>query len=201
MGKKILVGGLVGSVIVFLVSAAWHMAPGLGDLGVKALPAEDSVLAGLRASLHEPGLYFFPAPSMSANRTKEQVKADEAAYLERYRQGPWGILVYQPGGEGLNFGKLLAYQFLLTLVASFLVAWILALSAAAPRGTTYGTRVLLVLLITLFGAFIYDLPAWNWYGFPMSYTIGHSASWLVSWGIGGLAMARIVSVDRRPTAG
>ncbi|HYL05708.1 MAG TPA: hypothetical protein VE075_06695 [Thermoanaerobaculia bacterium] len=194
MGKKVLLGGLVGSVIVFLVSAAWHMTPGLGEIGVKGLPAEDSVLAGLRASVREPGLYFFPAPNMSANRTKEQVKADEAAYLERYRQGPSGILVYQPGGEGLNFGKLLVYQYLLGLVASFLIAWILALTAAA---TTYGARVLLVLLITLFGAFIYDLPAWNWYGFPMSYTIAHSASWLVSWGVAALAMARIVAIDRR----
>jgi len=195
MGKKVLLGGLVGSVIVFLVSAAWHMAPGLGEIGVKAMPAEDSVLAGLRASLHEPGLYFFPVPNMSAGRTKEQMKVDEAAYLEKYRQGPSGILVYQPGGEGLNFGKLLAYEFLFGFVASFLIAWILALTAAA---TTYGTRVLLVLLIPLFGAVIYDLPAWNWYGYPMSYTIAHSASWLVSWGAAGLAMARIVAIDKRP---
>ena len=197
MGKKVFLGGLVGSVIVFLVSAAWHMAPGLGEIGVKALPAEDSVLAGLRASVHEPGLYFFPAPNMSANRTKEQAKADEAAYLDKYRQGPSGILAYQPGGEGLNFGKLLAYQFLIGLVASFVAAWILALTAAA---TTYGTRVLLVLLVTLFGSIVNDLPAWNWYGFPISYTIAHSASWLVSWGIAALAMARIVSIDRRPAA-
>jgi hypothetical protein len=197
MGKKVLLGGMVGSVIVFLVSAAWHMAPGLGEIGVKALPAEDSALAGLRAAVREPGFYFFPVPNMAANRTKAQVKADEAAYLEKYRQGPSGILVYKPGGEELSFGKLLAYEFLFGLVASFIVAWILALTATA---TTYGTRVLLVLLITLFGAVIYDLPAWNWYGFPMSYTIAHSASWLVSWGIAGLAMARIVASDKRPAA-
>jgi hypothetical protein len=197
MGKKILLGGLIGGVIVFLVSAAWHMAPGLGEIGLKTLPAEGSVLAALRAAVQEPGFYIFPAPDMSAGRTKEQVKADEAAYLEKYRQGPSGILVYKPGGEGLDFGKLLLRQFFLGLAASLVVAWILALTAAA---TTYGTRVLLVLLITLVGALVYDLPAWNWYGFPMSYTIAHSASWLLSWGIAGLAMARIVSVDRRPAA-
>jgi hypothetical protein len=197
MGKRILVGSLVGSVVVFVVSAAWHLTPALGEIGVKALPGEDSALAGLRAAVREPGFYFFPVPNMAANRTKAQVKADEAAYLEKYRQGPSGILVYKPGGEELSFGKLLAYEFLFGLVASFIVAWILALTATA---TTYGTRVLLVLLITLFGAVIYDLPAWNWYGFPMSYTIAHSASWLVSWGIAGLAMARIVASDKRPAA-
>ncbi len=195
MGKRVLLGGLVGSVIVFLVSAAWHMAPGLGEIGVKALPGEDTVLSGLRASLHEPGLYFFPAPNMSTSRSREQMKADEAAYFEKYRQGPVGILVYQTGGEGFNFGKLLVNQFLLGLVASFIVAWILALTAAS---TTYGTRVLLVLAMTLFGVFVYDLPAWNWYGFPMDYTLAHSASWLVSWGIAALAMAKIAAAGKRP---
>src|ERR1700688_2015536 len=143
MGKRILLGSLVGSIVVFVVSSAWHLAPGLGEIGVKALPAEDAVLAGLRSSLHEPGLYFFPVPDMSAGRTKEQVKADQAAYLERYRRGPSGILVYRPGGEGtegLNFGKLMAYQFLFGLAGSLVIAWILALTAGS---TTFGSWVFL----------------------------------------------------------
>jgi hypothetical protein len=198
MGKRILLGSLVGSVVVFVVSAAWHMTPGLGQIGVKALPAEDTVLAGLRTSLHEPGFYYFPAPDMSAGRTKEQVKADEAAYLERNRRGPSGILVYRPGSEGgeeLRFGKLMAYQFLFGLAGSFIIAWILALTAGS---TTFGSRAWLVLLIALFGGIVYALPEWNWYGSPASYTIASIASMLVSWGIAGLAMAAIV---KRPAAG
>jgi hypothetical protein len=195
MGKRILLGSLVGSIVVFVVSSAWHLAPGLGEIGVKALPAEDTVRAGLRSSLHEPGLYFFPAPDMSAGRTKEQVKADQAAYLERYRSGPSGILVYHPGGEELNFGKLMGYQFLFGLAGAFVIAWILALTAGS---TTFGSRACLVLLIALFGGIVYSLPEWNWYGFPASYTIASIASMLVSWGIAGLAMAAIV---KRPAAG
>jgi hypothetical protein len=198
MGKRVLLGSLVGSVVVFVVSAIWHLTPGLGEIGVKALPAEDTVLAGLRASVHEPGFYYFPAPDMSPGRTKEEMKASQAAYLERFRRGPSGILVYQPGGEGsegLNFGKLMVHQFLFGLAAAFVVAWILALTAGA---TSYGSRVLLVLLIALIGGIVYALPEWNWYGFPASYTLASIASFLVSWGIGGLAMAAIV---KRPAAG
>src|ERR1700688_1626337 len=195
MGKRILLGSLVGSIVVFVVSSAWHLAPGLGEIGVKALPAEDAVLAGLRTSLHDPGLYFFPAPDMSAGRTKEQVKADQAAYLERYRSGPSGILVYHPGGEELNFGKLMGYQFLFGLAGSFVIAWILALTAGS---TTFGSRACLVLLIALFGGIVYSLPEWNWYGFPASYTIASIASQVLSWSIAGLAMAAIV---KRPAAG
>ena len=195
MGKRILLGSLVGSVVVFVVSAAWHMTPTLGEIGVKALPAEDTVRAGLRTSLPDPGLYFFPAPDMSAGRTKEKEKADAAAYLEKYRSGPSGILVYHPGGEELNFGKLMAYQFLFGLAGSFVIAWILALTAGS---TTFGSRACLVLLIALFGGIVYSLPEWNWYGFPASYTIASIAGMLVSWGIAGLAMAAIV---KRPATG
>src|ERR1700732_1221571 len=145
MGKRILLGSLVGSVVVFVVSSIWHLTPGLGEIGVKALPAEDTVLAGLRASVHDPGFYYFPAPDMSAGRSKEEVKAAQAAYLERFRRGPSGILVYQPGGEGLNFGKLMVRQFLFGLAGAFVIAWILAFTAGA---TSYGSRALLVLLIT-----------------------------------------------------
>ncbi|HEV3074369.1 MAG TPA: hypothetical protein VHB47_08135 [Thermoanaerobaculia bacterium] len=51
MGKRILLGSLVGSVVVFVVSSAWHLTPGLGQIGVKALPAEETVLAGLSTSI------------------------------------------------------------------------------------------------------------------------------------------------------
>jgi hypothetical protein len=195
MGKRILLGSLVGSIVVFVVSAAWHLTPTLGEIGVKALPAEDTVRAGLRTSLPDPGLYYFPAPDMSAGRTKEKEKADAAAYLEKYRSGPSGILVYHPGGEELNFGKLLGYQFLFGLAGSFVIAWILALTAGS---TTFGSRACLVLLIALFGGIVYSLPEWNWYGFPASYTIASIASQVLSWSIAGLAMAAIV---KRPAAG
>jgi hypothetical protein len=194
MGKRIVVGGLVGSVVVFLASFLWHSLPALGDLGVHQLPAEESVLAALRGSIHEPGMYYFPVPNMAQNRSAAQKKADETAYLERFRQGPTGILVYKPGGEELNFGKLLGVQFLLGLAAALVAAWVLALTAGA---TTYGGRVGLVLALALFGGIVYDLPAWLWYGFPADYTLGHIAGWLVSWGAAGLAMAAIV---KRPAA-
>jgi hypothetical protein len=48
------------------------------------------------------------------------------------------------------------------------------------------------LLISIVAGVIYDLPYWNWYGFPMNYTIAHIASWVISWGVAGLGMAAIV---------
>jgi hypothetical protein len=58
--------------------------------------------------------------------------------------------------------------------------------------TTYGTRVMIVVLIGLFAEIYIDLPYWNWYGFPMNYTIGHLLGGILSWAVAGLAMAAIV---------
>jgi len=68
---------------------------------------------------------------MSPGGTKQQVQAGEAAYLDRCKRGPEGIRIYSPGGEELHFGKLLVNQFLFVLVASYVLAWMLAVTAGA----------------------------------------------------------------------
>ena|ERR1700719_2267462 len=75
------------------------------------------------------------------------------------------------------------------LIAAFIAAWILGATASA---TTYGTRVMIVVLIGLFAEIYIDLPYWNWYGLPMNYTIGHLLGGILSWAVAGLAMAAIV---------
>jgi hypothetical protein len=192
MSKKILLAGVVGAVVVFLVSAFFHMATSLGEIGVKAMPNEDAVLACMRSSIQQPGFYLFPLAGAMAG--KDQSPANQAAYLEKYKAGPTGVLVYRVGGVEFSFGKLLVNQFLLGLVAALILAWILGITANA---TTYGSRVLIVFLVSLFAGFVYDLPYWTWYGFPTNYVVAHIATWTVSWTIAGLAMASIV---KRPAA-
>lgn len=189
MAKKIILGGLVGAVIVFIVSSLWHTVLGLGEVGVKALPNEEAVAVAMRAAITQPGFYIFPAPNMTPGRSKEQQNADMAAYMSKYREGPNGILIYSPGGHDFNYGRALIQQFLFNLVAALLLAWILGVGAA---GTSYGGRALIVLLAGIFAGVVCVLPYWNWYGFPLNYVCADIASWVVAWGIGGLGMAKIV---------
>lgn len=193
MAKKILLGGLVGGIVVFLVTGFFHMATSLGEYGIKALPNEDSTLAALRTSVPEPGLYLFPMPDMS----KGQTPASQAAYKEKYRTGPAGIMSYvNPGGQ-FSFGKLLFNQFLFGLVAAWLVAWILGITAGS---TTCASRVGIVFATSLFAGCVYPLAYWNWYVFPTGYTVAYIGTWSVSWLIAGLAMAAIVKPSRAASA-
>jgi hypothetical protein len=188
MAKKILLTALVGSVLAFVVGSIIHVALGLGEVGIKMLPHEEVVLLAMRASIHDSGLYFFPgtASGMAPNKT---TPAEQADYLARYQRGPTGILIYQTGGTALNFPKLLIGQYHFGLAGSLILAWILAVTAAS---TTFWTRVGIVAMVGLFAGIIYDLPYWNWYGFPTNYIAAHIATGTITWVIAGLGMAAMI---------
>lgn len=195
MGKKIFLGTLLGSVVVFLMTSIFHMATQLGEVGVRGLPNEDVVRTALRSSIHEPGFYFFPQPNMTPGRSKEQVAADNADQMAKWKQGPTGILIYSPGGEEFHFGRLLGFQFFFGVVGAFLLSWVLAVTAGA---TNYGSRVMIVTAAGLFGGMVYSMPYWNWFGFPTNYIVSEIGTMVVSWFVAGLAMAAVVKKTATP---
>ncbi len=83
MGKKIVLGGIVAGIVVFIWGAISHMVLGLGEIGIKGLPNEDAVLSVLKANATESGFYFFPWVEMRG-ASKEQMDA----WTEKYRTGP-----------------------------------------------------------------------------------------------------------------
>lgn len=190
MTKKVLLGALVGGIVVFIVGSLLHTVLGLGAVGVKAVPQEDAVLSAMRAAIHEPGFYIFPAPNMAPGRTKEQMNADNAAYAAKYQQGPSGILVYSPGGTALNYGKLLGGEFAIDVISAFFLACILAMGAGGV--SSYWKRVFAVTLAGLFAAVFLGLEYWNWYSFPTNYICAYIANGVLDWYFAGLAMAAIV---------
>src|SRR6185295_8614615 len=97
--KKVLLAGILGGLISFVWSAAVHMLP-TGHMGLSTLnDKEDAVLAALKSSNAQDGLYFFPGADMSKSMTAEQ----QAAWEAKYKAGPAGLLLYHPnGGEAMS---------------------------------------------------------------------------------------------------
>lgn len=193
MAKKILLVGIVGSVIVFVISSIIHIGLGLGEIGIKMLPHEDVLLLAMRASIRDTGFYIFPgtASGMSPNKATPAERED---YMAKYQRGPTGILIYQAYGMPLNFAKLLGSQYLFGLIGSLIVAWILVTTAGS---TAFASRVAIVTLISLFAGILYDLPYWNWYGFPTDYITGHILTNTITWAIAGLGIAAMI---KKPAA-
>ena len=186
MVKQILLGTIIGAVTIFLVSFVWHMVLPFSETGFHNLPHEDVLSTALRLGISEPGIFMFPGMDVA----KRNDPAEQQRYAEKFRRGPTGLIVFQPGGKEFSFPRLLANQFCFQLLAAFVLSCLLAMSASAL--TQYLQRVLFVALVAVFGSLLIDLPYWNWYGFPGNYTAAHFAEFLITWGITGFALAAIV---------
>jgi len=193
VGKRILLVGIVGSIIVFVISSIVHIGLGLGETGIKMLPHEDILFLAMRASIPETGIYIFPGTS-SGMAPNKATPAERDNYMAKYQRGPTGILIYQAHGMALNIGKLLGGQYLFGLIGCLIVAWILATTAGS---TAFGSRVAIVTMIALFAGILYDLPYWNWYGFPTDYVTGHIVTNTITWAIAGIGMATMI---KKPAA-
>lgn len=93
--KKVILGGVLGGVVLFIWGALSHMVLPIGEMGIQSLPAEEALLPAMRSAIHSPGLYFFPGMGAGGHPSPEEQKAWE----EKYEAGPTGILVYHPGGQ------------------------------------------------------------------------------------------------------
>ena len=181
--KRILIGGIVGGIVVFLWGAISHMVLPTGKMGIRSIPNEAAVVGAMRASIQEPGFYFFPGMDMSREPTPEEEKAWNA----KYEAGPTGILVYQPtGSTPLAPGQLLT-ELLSGTLAALLAAFLVSHVAGG-----FGRRAMLVAMLGLFAWLSISISYWNWYRFPFSFTLTEAIDQVGGWLFGGLALAAIV---------
>ena len=81
MAKRIILGGILGGVVLFLWQSVSHLVLPLGEVGIKRIGNEDAVVAALRENIRQPGFYFFPAadttPGMSKGEKQEAMRKAE----------------------------------------------------------------------------------------------------------------------------
>ena len=187
MNARTLLAGVVGGIVLFVWGAVSHMALDLGSVGVKVIPNEDPVLAVMRENIAEPGFYFIPGEGMEPGTTPTPEQQER--WNAKYRQGPTGILVYQPQGrepfDPMMFVVELASNIGAALIAAFLLS-------AAGSLTGFLTRVLFVTALGLFSWLDLSVSYWNWYGFPTDYSLGLLAQGVIGWALVGATLAAIL---------
>ena len=107
---------LLAAVIVFVASAIMHMVLPYHKSDYQPLPDEDKLLAALRAAGLKRGLYVFPFCT-------QQKEMKSPAMIEKYKQGPVGMLTVFSGGPPA-MPKLLAMWFAYCLVIGYFVAYL-----------------------------------------------------------------------------
>ena len=189
MIKKIVLGGIIGGVLMFIWSAVAHMLLPIGEMGIKSIPNEDAVLAVMKANITEPGFYFFPGEGMMQSRSlpAEQKKAAEEAWTRKYEAGPRGVMVYYPVGETPMPPSKLIYEFLSDVVGGFIAAFILAMATQRVRSSA--GRIGFVALLGLLSWILIEFSYWNWYGFPPAYVTGTLIDQVVGMAFAGIGIA------------
>jgi hypothetical protein len=184
--KRMFIAGIVAGIVMFFWGAISHMVLQLGDAGLSQLKEQEpAVLNALKQNIKEPGLYFYPGFS-----SDHPDKAEQAAWVEKYRQGPAGLVLYLPGGNDPMTPKQFAIQIVADLVMGILAAALLAGTGCWMR--SFISRVSFVALLGLLPFLAINLPYWNWYGFPTTFTMAQLADRFVGFVLMGIAIGAIL---------
>jgi hypothetical protein len=178
---RIISAGIVGGIVVFAWSALAHMVLPIGEMGVKSLPNEAPVTTAMKANIPDDGFYFIPGMS------KKPTDAEKKEWEAKYKAGPHGILVFHPGGEEMNMGKMMGVEFGADVLAALIGAAILASMAGGM-----GCRLMVGLGLGLFSWLNLDVSYWNWYGFPLELIEGSLIEQAVGWMAAAVVMGWIV---------
>jgi hypothetical protein len=182
--KRIVLAGLLGGLVVFFWGAASHMALPLGEIGLRKpdAPVQQAALAALRDNLGVEGVYLLPMMSDAQWADPEQA----AAFSREAGRMPFAFVVFQPQGVDTmaQFPMLLGRQAVSDILGALVAAWIVSLMAVSLL-----RRALAVAGMGVFAWLAISLPYWNWYRFPLDFTLATLATQAIGWLLGGLVIA------------
>jgi hypothetical protein len=177
---RILIAGLLGAIAMFLWTFVAHMVTPLGSTGFSHMQGEAAVLDTMDKSIGDhPGLYFFPWVDQNDPRMMEK-----SAALEKIH--PSGLLLYRPAGKGMEGmpPSMLITEFVKQFVEATIAAWIVSMIAGG-----FGLRWGAVIGIYVATSIATNVSYWNWYGFPLDYTMAQIVMEIVSGIVAGAAIA------------
>jgi hypothetical protein len=179
---RLLVAALLGGVVMFFWGFVSHMVLPIGEMGVHTAANEEAFLAAAKEHLGSgEGVYL--VPGITGADMNDDAKAK--AYSARATANPNAFVVYQPvGSDGMQMGDNLGKEFATNVACAAIVAFVLALGAFG-----FARRVRIAALLGLFAWLAINVPYWNWYRFPLEFTLGSAIQQVVGWTLAGAAIA------------
>lgn len=179
---RVLIAGLIGGIVMFVWGVAAHMALGLGEEGIHLPANENAVLSSLHEGLgSQPGVYILP----SLDPAKMGDEAVLKAYSAKAAASPYAFVVYLPqGADMMQMGPQIARQWASDTLAALALTFMLGLA-----GLGFRRRVALAATAAIFAWLCTMVPYWNWYRFPLDFTLAALVEQLIGWLLAGAAMA------------
>ncbi|HMB55803.1 MAG TPA: hypothetical protein VKM35_01205 [Arenimonas sp.] len=179
---RVLIAGLLGGIVFFMWGAVAHMVLPIGQMGMKEPTDQKATLAAIAPSTSGAGVYMYP----SLPPEKMNDKAAVAAFAAENKGSPFAFVIYAPEGNSAtaDMSPNLIKQIAGDTFSALIVAFVLTLAAFG-----FGKRVLIAAVLGLFSWLTVSVPYWNWYLFPLDFTLGNLLEQVVGWAISGVVMA------------
>ncbi|MEP6897424.1 MAG: hypothetical protein ABI870_02735 [Rhodanobacter sp.] len=179
---RVLVAGLIGGILMFVWGVVAHMALGLGNVGIHQPVDENVVLASLHDGLGEQaGVYILP--SFDPKQMNDPYKV--RAYSQKAIRSPYAWVVYLPQGDDMmQMQRQIPRQWASDTLAALALAFMLGVAVLSFR-----RRLAIAAVASLFAWLSLQIPYWNWYRFPLDFTLASLVEQLVGWLLAGAAMA------------
>jgi hypothetical protein len=195
MTTRAFLAAILGGIAMFIWSFIAHDLLPLGEMGMREFKNEAAMLDALKTNLGDGGgLYHFPGHKAGRNATRQEKGEAMKRAMEKAASGPSGMLLYHPTRE-FTFGKLLGIEFATELLEAILVVLLLT----QTRIESFGGRVGFVLIAGILAAITTNIPYWNWYGFPSSYTAAYMSIEIIGFLCVGLVAALLLR-NRSPAS-
>jgi hypothetical protein len=179
---RILVGGLLGGIVMFLWGFVSHQVLKLSESSVRSIPVEPVVTTAMKLAINQPGFYFFPGMDMSHEPTAEEQKDWE----QRHARGPTGVLVIHPQGKQYSLARNLGLEFVSNLMAALVVALMVSqMSGVFPIRAAAGAGFGLFSWLSISASYAI------WYSFPADFTQAEAIDQVVGWLLAGVAIAAV----------
>jgi len=141
--KKLIIGGLVGGILLFLWQTLSWTVLNLHAKEYQQAPAEDTVLNFLNSQFSETGQYYLP-------HAKEGASTEEMQQMQKDTQGkPWVVVSYHKAYD-MNMVTNIIRGLLVAIISAFFVCWILIKQTNTSFATTFFSSLLIGIVGYLF---------------------------------------------------
>jgi hypothetical protein len=176
MNLKTFLVVLAGGAIAFIWSSISWMAIPWHKPTMKGFENPAAISQAIKDASPEPGIYIYPAWTDDADDMKE-----------KHMEGPYVFASILPGGVGDGMGKMMLVGFLANLVGA---ALLLTLIMTVPdRG--WKARALVGAVAALFVSLVPALMDYNWWHFPVGFTLVAIGDGFIGWTLVALVMAKM----------
>ena len=181
MKPRNLIAIVVGGLVAFIWSSISWMAIPWHQPTMRVFQNETHVGRTIKEAAPTPGIYTYPGWT-----------DDDADMRNKHDEGPYVFASVVPAGVGSEMSGMMLGGLLISMVGA---AFLMTLMQLSPRATSLRVGVVAALFIGVVPA----LMNWNWWHFPIGFTVVGAVDCFISWTLAVLVMRKIAAGGGRPT--